>query len=513
MEEDPRLRSRLPRSRRWILRTALGTTAVALLQACGATTPAATTVATAPLSASVSTSGTAATPPSVSAAASTLTAATVSASPATVSASTSTVPKAAASTPAAGVHAVVFSSWATSGVDLQRTQAQVDAYTKAFPGRPITLDNLDNYLQTLTTRLASGTGPDVFRLHWPDLVPFQANLALMDVLLAKHKVDWWEGSDLKPAYKRIAPIGGHILGLPEGVDVNNVFYNASMFTDAGLTAPPLDYGSADWTIEHILDDAKRITKRATDGTTIQYGSDVPEGWQTLPAYVAAFGGNMFDDQGLHFLWTEPNGYEPLQQLADFIVVHKVAPPDDKKNNFKFEKSQLGMHFGQVSQAKSYLTSVSPGMQWNSAPAPGWGGKPATTIVEPTAWSLNRDSKAPDDAWDFYVFVNGPQGSLPEVDTAFGIPTFQSLDKDYATNLVAAGINVKPGLGGWDHVLQSFPIGVPGFSSAWTLIDKALADVRAGKSTAKTAMESIKTPVETALAKGHATLDAIAARTS
>ena len=39
------------------------------------------------------------------------------------------------------------------------------------------------------------------------------------------------------------------------------------------------------------------------------------------------------------------------------------------------------------------------------------------------------------------------------------------------------------------------------------------DIRAGKSTAKTAMESVKTPVETALAEGHATIDAIAARTS
>lgn len=64
-----------------------------------------------------------------------------------------------------------------------------------------------------------------------------------------------------------------------------------------------------------------------------------------------------------------------------------------------------------------------------------------------------------------------------------------------------------------QVLQSIPIGVPGCSSAWSLIDNALGDVRAGEATAKTEMESIKTPVDTALANGHATVDAIAARTS
>lgn len=195
--------------RRDVLLLASSTVAVGLLAACGVasalaaavnssatalgssatTSSSAVPVATA-VSAATSSASSLATSASTAAAATTAAAtasaaATSSAAPAT---SSSAIAAATSTSPSAQGVTVSWTSWAT-GPDQVRTQAQKDAFLKAFPTIKIDMQNVDfsGYFDKLTAGLASDTAPDVYRVTPLNIADYalKGSAKLLDPLIAQ----------------------------------------------------------------------------------------------------------------------------------------------------------------------------------------------------------------------------------------------------------------------------------------------------------------------------------------
>src|SRR5262249_22678112 len=132
----------------------------------------------------------------------------------------------------------------------------------------------------LSVALAAGSGVDVFDVD----SPLVASYGHQDVLLPLDEyVDKRDWEDFLDQERQIASYGGKILSLPWSSSSQAVFYNVDMLKDAGITPPTSP--EQRWTWAQLLDAARKLTKRAPDGTTSVWGfvvEQVDRPYQILP---------------------------------------------------------------------------------------------------------------------------------------------------------------------------------------------------------------------------------------
>lgn len=454
--------------------------------------------------------------PTAGAASSGATSAQPTAATSGTAAQATTAPQAQAATQPGSTQPVTLieSSWATDTYGKAREQQRIDLFHKTYPNSKITV-NLRNvassgYRQQVLTELAGGVGPDVFRLSWQDVFPFKEQgqiPGLDDKFKALGKDDWLGGTDVKKDVFDSARYGGKLYGLPMGGDMSNVEVNKSLFKAAGEKAPPVTYGSDNWTFDEMLERAKDLTKHAADGTPLQLGlgtaSDM-NGSGNPFSLVESWGGKTFSDDWTKFLWAEDPGPAAWQWNADLVWKYKVAASvaEAASGAFSYNNGKLAIYPHYVSQLSYHLQDIKDKFDWDQAPWPKQGNNPVKVMFWYSAWTMNAKGKHPDEAFQLLQFVAGPIGVTPGVETGWELPLFKSDDSKYNTALIKAGKNVKPAIDGFEHRITRMYYKQPRWQEAWTkYISPALDEIFANKKTASQALKEITPKVNALFEEG------------
>src|SRR5262249_34496117 len=158
----------------------------------------------------------------------------------------------------------------------------VERYEKANPNVKVELTEVpfDQYFQKLSVAFAAGTGVDVFDVD----SPLVASYGHQDVLLPLDEyVDRKDWEDFLDQERQIATYNGKILTMPWSSSSQAVFYNIDMLKEAGI-APPTSPDQR-WTWAQLLEAARKLTRKAPDGTTQVWGLVVEQPdrpYQILP---------------------------------------------------------------------------------------------------------------------------------------------------------------------------------------------------------------------------------------
>ncbi|HEV8676929.1 MAG TPA: sugar ABC transporter substrate-binding protein [Methylomirabilota bacterium] len=223
----------------------------------------------------------------------------------------------------------------------------------------------DQYFQKLSVALASGTGVDVFDVD----SPLVASYGYQDVLLPLDEyVDKRDWEDFLDQERQIATYGGKILSLPWSSSSQAVFYNLDMLKEAGITPP----SSPDkrWTWAQLLDAAKKLTKKAPDGTTAVWGfvvEQVDRPYQILPL-LQSNGAQALSPDGAKtagFL-NSPEAVEALQFYGDLYGKHAVSPKKPIPDAFGRGQAAL---FLANSPHVNVLKRLFPQTKWAVTPHP------------------------------------------------------------------------------------------------------------------------------------------------
>jgi len=107
-----------------------------------------------------------------------------------------------------------------------------------FPNVTIQSETLpnDQYITTLKARMATGDGPDIF-FYWPKM---QA-LDVVNPGYAKDISGLPILEKFNPGVVDAFAIDGKQYGIPSGVNILGVYYNKTLFEQAGITEIPLDW--------------------------------------------------------------------------------------------------------------------------------------------------------------------------------------------------------------------------------------------------------------------------------
>ena len=202
----------------------------------------------------------------------------------------------------------------------------VERYEKANPSVKVELTEVpfDQYFQKLSVAFAAGTGVDVFDVD----SPLVASYGHQDVLLPLDEyVDRKDWEDFLDQERQIATYNGKILTVPWSSSSQAVFYNIDMLKEAGI-APPTSPDQR-WTWAQLLEAARKLTRKAPDGTTQVWGLVVEQPdrpYQILPL-LQSNGAQVLSPDGSKttgFL-NSPEAVEALQFYGDLYNKHAVSP--------------------------------------------------------------------------------------------------------------------------------------------------------------------------------------------
>ena len=223
----------------------------------------------------------------------------------------------------------------------------------------------DQFFQKLSVAFAAGSGVDLLDVD----SPLVASYGYQDVLLPLDEhVDRKDFEDFLEQDRLIAQYGGKILTLPWSSSSQAVFYNVDMLKEAGITPPSTP--DRRWTWAQLLEAAKKLTKKAPDGTTQVWGfvvEQVDRPYQILPL-LQSNGAQAIAPDGSRTAGylNAPEAVEALQFYGDLYNTHGVSPKKPIPDAFGRGQAAL---FLANSPHVNVLRRLFPQTKWALTPHP------------------------------------------------------------------------------------------------------------------------------------------------
>ncbi len=206
-------------------------------------------------------------------------------------------------------------TWISSASDREQWQAFIDAAQQEDPGFSLTLEgpSFEDFWTKAKTRMTAKDAPALLTTQAARTQEIGPLLAPLEDLAQDAGVDLGAFNE---AMMTAMTVDGTIRAVPYDAEPMVLYFNRSLFEDAGLQMPGLDY-----TTDHFLEDAKALTSGDVHGLAISAGL-VHLGM----AIGFADGGAPVADGGLTL--TDPAIVEGMQFGFDLVTEHGVAtaPP-------------------------------------------------------------------------------------------------------------------------------------------------------------------------------------------
>lgn len=283
----------------------------------------------------------------------------------------------------------------------------------------------DEYMTKLQTMLAGRDYPDIIFLGNGDIQPFVERGQLMPIDSFIER-DGFDTSDIFPTNEALYNVNGVQYGFPVDAANNQLFFNKTMFAEAGVEPPPTNIADPNWTWDTFLEKALAVTDAAKN----QWGYQVNPGFRPLWIWITANGGQFFNEDGTACVVNEEPAVEALQFLADLIHVHKVAPPLDlvaelgSAEMFQSGLTAMETWWPAIGRMR---TNIGNKFEWDVTVHPA-GSAGFSSAGGGTGHTISAFSEHPEEAWQFLKFVISPEAVTTWTDIMGIVPPLQSVAK-------------------------------------------------------------------------------------
>lgn len=258
------------------------------------------------------------------------------------------------------------------------------------------------HLEKVTVMAAGGLMPDVMWIHSYTVAEMIRNGMLLGLndLIASEGPGFMD--DFFPPTIEDLSEDGIIYGLPRETSTMVVYYMQDMFDNAGL-----DYPWASWTLEDMLDLARKLTK--PDGPRPQWGLELdnlsPHARHV--SLVHAMGGRLVNEERNRSTLDDPQTIAALQWIADLAHVHGVAGLSTDFAPHYGRTTEDFMTNGALAMAIEILamsTRLPQEAAWDVAPIPA-GPAGQFTRVAGSGYGISRTTAHPEAAWELLKYLS------------------------------------------------------------------------------------------------------------
>ncbi|HEY8282885.1 MAG TPA: sugar ABC transporter substrate-binding protein [Chloroflexota bacterium] len=277
----------------------------------------------------------------------------------------------------------------------------------------------------LLTQVAAHDVPDVIRhaiIYRPSLI---ANGYVQDMLPFAQKSHFNFDAYYSGPFKGYLD-KGHLWGVPCGIYTMALYYNKTMFKEAGLPMPSTDWSKGyDW--GQFLDVARKLTKGRGPGKV--YGFSTASDLRWWINFIWQAGGDFLSPGYGRSTLGDPAAQEALNFIHDMIFKYEVWPNPVAFNNSGnlFVSGRLAMTIDGNWQLPLFKTIKS--FEWGVAPLPHHTHTYTGYYID--GWFMPKGVARPDLSWELIASFLGAQGENYVVQQSdLGIPMLKSVaEKD------------------------------------------------------------------------------------
>jgi multiple sugar transport system substrate-binding protein len=271
--------------------------------------------------------------------------------------------------------------------------------------------------------ISSGKGPDVGLSYSTDIVgKFCSAKAWRDLTpyIERDKVDL---DQFPETVREYTSYKGNRCAMPFLADVYGLYYNKTLLAEAGYTAPPK-------TMSELADMAKKLTKRAPDGT-IEVAGFLPvlNFYEHSPQHAAPmWNAKWLTEDEKSAIGTDPNWAAMLKwhkDLVDWYGYDKVQQftaglGDEWSADNAFQQGKLAMAIdGEYRVA--FIQDQAPDVDFATAPLPvadDQADRYGAGFVTGNVMGISANSKNPEASWELMKYLTTETDAI--VDLANGI---------------------------------------------------------------------------------------------
>ncbi len=212
-----------------------------------------------------------------------------------------------------------------------------------------------DYQTKVAAAITAGQGPDVVQFYYGWLDNFKTGKLIQPL-----PQDAFPHAQIEKDFFPIISAmkkDGEYWGLPTAVRSLALFYNKTLFKEAGIDGPPK-------TLDDLVTDAVKTTKKdasgniTTEGMAVDMGGQDHQWWREV--LVRQFGGVPYNDDYTKVTYDDEHGLAALKWYTDLQTVHKVGTSgfmDEAQAAFKSGHAAMeidgSFRLGSFSQIKDF----------------------------------------------------------------------------------------------------------------------------------------------------------------
>lgn len=260
-------------------------------------------------------------------------------------------------------------------------------------------------VSSIQSQMVAGSPPDIAQLGFSDL-DFTVNrlgARPLDVLFGDDAVQAnfdGERHAYAPRARTLAEWDGHTYGVPFVFSTPVLYYNASLFTAAGLdpARPP-----ATW--QGVHDAAAAIAGRTgRGGVYIDCLTEAAKDW-CFQSLVRSNGGRVIAEDRDHLSFADAPAVE-VAAMGRRLVESGAMPRFNQKQGYEaFARGEIGMILETSAIQGNFVKGAASGWELRSAPMPAFTGRPAVpTNSGASLYILSADPAKQRAAWELIRFL-------------------------------------------------------------------------------------------------------------
>jgi multiple sugar transport system substrate-binding protein len=301
----------------------------------------------------------------------------------------------------------------------------VERFNELHPDVEVQLEFLSGDLAAgYAAQAAAGTLPDVIFTADLFVVPFvQGNIVLDMQPLADGDANF-DLSDVYPNMLDLSRVSGEgLYMIPSAFDVVTMYYNITMFEDAGAPLP-----EADWTWDQLIEACKTIQENS-DNWCLQMNWDW---WAQYVPWIVGYGGSLIGEDGRTSTLSSEESLAGLSAYAALWTEHDVAMPlDFDAGGPCFVVGKCAVTFHIPGAYLGTLRALEPQpFDWDVEVIPTLPeGK--VTGMGTFGFAISANAQDPVLAWDLVKGLLSPETQIAIAESYAGVPLLRSLREDPA----------------------------------------------------------------------------------
>ncbi len=309
-----------------------------------------------------------------------------------------------------------FASWG-SKTEVQIINTLLKDFEKENPDVKVKFLHIpQNYFPKLHLMFASNLAPDVIFINNLNIPVYEKYLMDLNTMFEDEKKNYY------PQVLDTMTYEYRLLAIPRDISEFVIFYNKDLFDKYNV-----EYPKSDWTIEDLLNIAKKLT------CDNHYGISFEEKSISYLPYLRAFNGG-FIDKDNNLIIDNENSKRGIQFYSDLRNKYNVAPKKyqsaSKTMAQMFIDGQLAMHLSGRWLVPKYREDVN--FNWDVVNFPNINGKSSVTL-DSSGYAIVKSSKKRDDAIRLVKFLTSKKSSDYFTKTGLIVPA--RIDNLYSTSFL------------------------------------------------------------------------------